>query len=537
MTSPVLAKLDPGSGRGLDIIAAGEDRHVYAWHADGTAVSGFPVLVEDPDKVASVDPASNQMAFNGNAKANPGKDEDQGKIVDTPAVAYLDGPHNPPSIIVGSNEEYLTNTGDEGGLNASGVTTTSLGVLGSVLSFANGRVYAIKASGASADPSSSAAGGFSCAESHCTSSAFRTGWPVKIGLINAGLLPDVGEGINGSPVVAPVTCPEGGGGLKVGVTPDAGPGYILNTDGSSCYGSAEGKYNALETDISAGNGKVDTPAFPAVGEPSFGTLDGTTTNMFAPVAGLLRALDVIAPDYQKGSQDFTAAWSASTGQFAPGFPAVNNDLSFITGQTVGDITGNAPAQEVIAGTASQDLEAYNAAGAPASSEWPKLTGDWLVATPVLGSLGTIDTGETAKKDVVSLTRSGTLSVYSTPAAACSPSSWPNFHHDIANSGDYTRDALAPGKPLQVTIASKVLTWIAPGGDLMCGTAAAYEIVTSASPITPQNFAGATPLSGAPTPAAAGTTQSYALPSSAKRYVAIRALDATGNIGLPAVKAR
>src|SRR5439155_304295 len=229
--------------------------------------------------------------------------------------------------------------------------------------------------------------------------AFRTGWPIKIGLINAGLLPDVGEGINGSPVVAPVTCPEGGGGLKVGVTPDAGPGYILNADGSSCYGSAEGKYNALETDISAGNGKVDTPAFPAVGEPSFGTLDGTTTNMFAPVAGLLRALDVIAPDYQKGSQDFTAAWSASTGQFAP-----------------------------------------------------------------------------------------------------------NFHHDIANSGDYTRDALAPGKPLQVTIASKVLTWIAPGGDLMCGTAAAYEIVTSASPITPQNFAGATPLSGAPTPAAAGTTQ-------------------------------
>src|SRR5439155_24794317 len=299
----------------------------------------------------------------------------------------------------------------------------------------------------------------------------------------------------------------------------------------------EGKYNALETDIRAGNGKVDTPAFPAVGEPSFGTLDGTTTNMFAPVAGLLRALDVIAPDYQKGSQDFTAAWNASTGQFAPGFPAVNNDLSFITGQTVGDITGNAPAQEVVAGTASNDLEAYNAAGAPASPEWPKLTGDWLVATPVLGSLGTIDTGETAKKDVVSLTRSGTLSVYSTPAAACSPSSWPNFHHDIANSGDYTRDALAPGKPLQATIASKVLTWIAPGGDLMCGTAAAYEIVTSASPITPQNFAGATPLSGAPTPAAAGTTQSYALPSSAKRYVAIRALDATGNIGLPAVKAR
>jgi hypothetical protein len=250
---------------------------------------------------------------------------------------------------------------------------------------------------------------------------------------------------------------------------------------------------------------------------------------------LLRALDVVAPDYQKGSQDFTAAWNASAGQFAPGFPAVNNDLSFITGQTVGDVTGNAPAQEVVAGTAAQDLEAYNAAGAPASGEWPKLTGDWLVATPVLGSLGSIDTGAGAKKDVVSLTRSGTLSVYATPASACSPSSWPNFHHDIANSGDYTRDAVAPGKPLNVSNANKVLTWTAPGDDLMCGTATRYQIVTSANPITPQNFAAATPLAGAPAPAAAGTVQSFPIPRTALRYVAIRAVDDAGNVGLPAVK--
>jgi Subtilase family len=538
LTSPVLAKLDPASGPGLDIIAAGEDRHVYAWHADGSPVSGFPVLVEDPNKVAAVDSTSNQVAFNGNAQANPGKEEDQGKIVDTPAVAYLDGPGKPPSIIVGTNEEYLVNKGNEGGINSAKTTTASLGLLGTtgILKFANGRVYAIKASGYSSEPSSGVTGGFSCASSQCTSSAFRTGWPVKIGIIDAGLLPDVGEGINGSPVVAPITCPEGGGGLKIGVTPDAGPGYVLNSDGSSCYGSSEGSYNALQTDFSAGNGKTDTPAFPTVGEPSFGTLDGTTTSMFAPVAGLIRALDVVAPDYQKGGQDFTAAWNANSGQFAPGFPAVNNDLSFITGQVVGDVTGAAPAQEVLAGTASQDLQAFNAEGSPASSAWPKLTGDWLVATPVLGSLGTIDTSTTAKKDVVSLTRSGTLAVYSTPASACSPSSWPNFHHDIANSGDYTRDAVSPGVPLHATVANKVLTWTAPGGDLMCGAASTYQIVTSPNPITPENFAAATPLSGAPTPAAAGTTQSYPLPRTAQRYLAIRAIDEQGNIGLPAVRA-
>ena len=534
ITSPVLAKLDPAA-KGLDIVAAGEDRHVYVWHADGSAVSGFPVFVEDPEKVASVDPSDNQPTFNGNVPAGQNKDEDQGKLVDTPAVASLDGPNNPPTIIVGSNEEYLAKQGNEGEINASSVSSSSVGALGltGVLTFANSRVYAIKASGCSSEPGSCATGGFKCAEAHCTSDAFREGWPAKIGVINAGLLPDVGEGINGSPVVAPVACPEGGEGLKVGVTPDAGPGYVLNANGSSCYGSEGGRYNVLATEGGSGKGATDTPSFPAVGEPSFGTLDGTTTSFFAPEAGLLRALDIVAPDYQKGSQDFTAAWQANTGKFTPGYPAVTNDLSFITGQTIGDITGEAPKQEVVAGTASQDLEAFGAEGEPASSSWPKLTGGWMVATPTLGSLGTVDTSSSAKKDVVTITREGELSVYGTPASACSPSSWPNFHHDIANSGDYTRDAVPPGVPLHTSVSENVLHFTAPGDDLLCGKATRYEIVTSESPITAQNFTGATPLSGAPEPAAAGTAQSYTLPANVENYVGIRAIDDQGNIGLPA----
>ncbi len=536
LTSPVLANLEGKSGAALDIIAAGEDRHLYAWHANGEAVQGFPVLVEDPGKVSSVDPTSNEPTFNANAPASPGIDEDQGKIVDTPAVADLDGPGKPPTIVVGSNEEYLTGQGNEGSINAGDLTTSTLGVIGQsgLLHFANGRVYAIKATGCSSDPASCATGGFRCASSQCSSSAYREGWPAKIGIIDAGLLPDVGEGINGSPVVAPLTCPEGGEGMKVAVTPDAGPGYLLNPNGSSCYGSLNGSDNALETDFAAGNGKVDTPAFPAVGEPAFGTLDGTTTDLFAPAAGLLRALDVAASDYQKGGQDFMAAWNPTTGQFAPGFPTVDNDLSFITGETVGDVTGEAPKQEVVGGTASEDLEAYDALGAPASASWPKLTGGWTVATPTLGSLGTVDTASGAKKDVVSITREGVVAVYSTPAAACSPSSWPNFHHDIANSGDYTRDATPPGRPQHTSVAEGILSWTAPGGDLLCGTASGYQVVTSANPITPQSFASARSLSGPPAPATAGTTQSFVLPAGTERYVAIRAIDEQGNVGLPAV---
>ena len=74
-------------------------------------VNGFPVLVEDPDKVASVDPQSNQSTFNANVPADQDKDEDQGKIVDTPAVAQPRRARTSRrAIIVGTNEEYSGRT-------------------------------------------------------------------------------------------------------------------------------------------------------------------------------------------------------------------------------------------------------------------------------------------------------------------------------------------------------------------------------------------------------------------------------------------
>jgi hypothetical protein len=530
LSSPVLAHLDGNPGGRLDIVAAGEDRHLYAWRPSpsdiaGSAVPGFPVLVADPDKITAVDPTTNHLTFSTTtAAANPGIDEDQGKLIDTPAIADIDG--SKPSIIVGSNEEYLANTGDEGAINAGNLTSSSLGALGAtgLLSFANGRVYAIKPTG----------GAMSCAGGKCSSDAFQPGWPAKIGIIDAGLLPDVGEGVNGSPVVAPLDCPSGGTGLKIGVTPDAGPAYILNPNGSSCYGTdpSSGKYNTLETDAKAGVGQYDHPTFAAVGYPAFGSFDGRQVDFFTPETGLLRALDVALNDYQ-GGQDFIGGWNPTTAQELPGYPAEVNDLQFLTGPVVGQITAGG-GQAVIGGTASLDLQAFTASGLPASSAWPKLTGDWTIATPTLGSLGTLDTSPAAHKDVVSITRSGTLSVYSTPAPACSPSSSPRFHHDDWNSGNYTTDAVTPGHPVSASVRRRVLSFTAPGGDLLCGTAARYQVVTSNRPITAQDFAAAKPLAGAPPPAAPGARQSCAIPRGAERYVAIRAVNAAGNVGLPAV---
>jgi len=494
--SPVIADLD--GDRRPEVILAGGDRHLYAWHGDGTAVRGFPFLVVDRSKVASIDPDSEEVTFKPDAGALM-----QGKIVDTPAVGDIDGDGR-PEIVVGTNEEY--DAAKDGGLNAGALNTTSLSLLGQagVLSYANSRVYAFEADG-----------------------SLVHGWPAKVGIINAELLPDVGEGITGGPVLATLTCPSGGTGVKIGVIPDAGPGYLFNANGTSCYGQSGGHDTALSTDVSAGAGQVDHPVFPAVGLPAFGDLGGPAPSFVAPVAGLLRALDLVVPDYQVGGQDFTAAWDSGSGQMRPGFPAQENDLAFLTGPSVGDVDG-LPGEEIVAGTASLDLQAFDALGQPASSAWPKLTGDWTVATPLLGPFG-----DGTHKTVVSLTRLGGVFAYDTPAPACSPSSSPRFHHDAANSGDFSRDAVAPGRPADAKLVTATLTFTAPGDDLLCGTADHYEILSSTKPITGREPGWTT---AAVKPAAAGTPQTVPVPGSG-RYLAIRAVDEQGNTGRPAVLSR
>ena len=140
----MLADLD-GDGT-QEVIAASMDRHVYAWHMNGDPVAGFPVLVVDPSKVQSIDPATHQITFNANAGS-----EQQGAIVDTPAVGDLDGatsgPQALPEIVVGTNEEYDADS--DGGANADLINSGLYAAASSagILSPGNSRLYAINATG------------------------------------------------------------------------------------------------------------------------------------------------------------------------------------------------------------------------------------------------------------------------------------------------------------------------------------------------------------------------------------------------------
>ncbi|MGH2982356.1 MAG: FG-GAP repeat domain-containing protein, partial [Solirubrobacterales bacterium] len=531
--SPALADLD--GDRRLEVIAAAMDRHVYAWRADGSAVPGFPVLVVDPAKVESVDPQTHQVTF----RADSGSLQ-QGAIIDTPAVADLIGDEG-PEIVVGTNEEY--EAGADGGFNAAppnGSSGTLLdtarttveglkGICGSPcdaipdvpISPANTRLYALHGDGA---VHGDGPPGYE--------NAILPGWPAKLGILNSELLPVVGEGVSGSPVVAKASCGgagSGGGGAKVGALANNGEAYVFDVLGRSCFGrDADGHDVPVQTDVGAST-NIDRPLVPAVGHPVFAKL-GDDMSLLSPAAGLMRALDVALPEYQRLGQDFLGAWSlANGGQLRPNFPQPMNDLQFLTGPSVGQLD-DTPGQDVVAGSASHDLRAYTALGAPLSSAWPKLTGDWTIANPTLGSFGTIDTAPGARKVVIALTRSGYLFAYRTTAPACSPSEWPRFHHDNANSGDYGRDAALPGKPTLLSAGATELGFTSPGDDLMCGAPARYEIHTSRRPITEAGFGAATPLENPPAAGAPGSRRTYTLPPSVRRYVAVRAVDEQGNAG-------
>src|SRR5207244_5899115 len=127
----------------------------------------------------------------------------QGAIIDTPAVGNITGDAR-PEIVLGTNEEYRAGEGDEGGANTSG--NVSFNVIGptGLLSPGNTRLYALKSTGDPArDP-------------------YSTDWsvwprPVTLAILNANLLPVVGEGVTGGPVIGPasMTCSSGGKGPKL----------------------------------------------------------------------------------------------------------------------------------------------------------------------------------------------------------------------------------------------------------------------------------------------------------------------------------
>jgi hypothetical protein len=401
----------------LEIVAAALDRHIYAFHADGTPVNGFPVLLVDPSKVTAVDPVTNYVTFAPGSGAQEG-----GELIATPTLADINGDGR-PEIIEGAQESYeeTPNIGDGSDV---------VGLISAVSSVGNARIYAISPDGTNAHNPTSPV--------DPDAQAYLPGWPAKLGMLQLNVLPTIGDGVSAQAVVADVNPAPG---KEIIASSAAGPLYVLNAQGNSVFGKVDGKdvpavwsggvagqNNGRFGPLRNSNDIVATTI--AFGGASIGDLNGDgVPDPTAPSAGLTRLIDVLAPDLQLPNDDHVMAWSGITGNALPGFPQTTPDLAFFASPAVADLAGNGH-NDTIVGNGVYTLSAFDANGAPPPG-WPKLTGGWLVGTPGLG-----DWDGDGKAEIAVTRRDGWLLVWHTNAPASSLTEWPRSGGNDRNTGEY-----------------------------------------------------------------------------------------------------
>ncbi|MHB8603978.1 MAG: hypothetical protein ACYDCK_01885 [Thermoplasmatota archaeon] len=413
--SPVLFDLDGQPG--LEILQAAWDGHLYAWHADGSALAGWPVDVALP---ASYTPFPGHVIVHDY------------KLDVTPTIADLDGSGHPDIVVRSQMSDVIG-----AGLNPDGVM----------------HLFAFHADG-------TPVAGFpnslhSVVEYYGSAQEFIT------------------EGSE-TPTAADV---DHTGRDAIAAGPWLGPTYLVDGTGNvrGLYGPAPNPFaEALAGTLpasltSTGDEPTDAPvSFSTTG--AFGKLDGATlTYAQGGVGAASTAGALLLTGSGLAIKNYERAYDAATGAPHPGFPALSQGLDFLGGPAIADVTGDG-LPDVIDGADSSALLAWNAAGLQADA-FPKFTTGWTVFTPAIGDL----TGD-GHNDVVTVTREGYLMAWSTPGLATANDEWWGYHHDEWRTGLYGVDSRAPGALAGASLSGATLTFRAPGDNGNVGTVAGYRIV-------------------------------------------------------------
>ncbi len=402
IASPSLGDLT-GDGR-PEIIAAAKDRHVYAWHVDGTAVDGFPVLVVDPAKVEAVDPERHTVTFRSDSGVGNG-----GELIATTAVADLTGDGR-DEIVVGAQEQYVEPIVAFPGVSLPGTS-------------GNTRLYAISPDGTNGD-------GPIVNPAHPDQQAYLPGWPQPLPMVLTSVLPTIGDGVAVQAAIGDVT---GDGSPEIVATSVAGQTRVLRPDGSTAYGAPFGLPVSLNwlgaTPPGSNSGDVGA-ILSAFGGPAIGDVYGNRgLDVVQSTSGLGRALDTLLPNHQDGDPHLTV-WDGRNGQIRPGFPRVTADLAFFVTPAVVDVDGDG-SNEVVAGHGVHLLDAFGRRGSTPTG-WPKLTGGWVVGTP-----GTGDWTGDGTAELAVVRRDGVLMVWNTPTPSDAIGDWTRYGADDRNSGSVT----------------------------------------------------------------------------------------------------
>ena len=477
LSSPAVGHLE-GQNQPLDIVVPSLDGHLYAWDGDGNALSGFPVQLVDPSI-----PANQQMIA---------------ESINEPAIADLNG-DGKDDVVAASNETYAPVAPGPSVCPGSGTASDALANAAG----GSSRVYAIN--GANGN--------------------FLSGWPIRLNGAIQDTLPLIGPGQN--PAIAEI------GGQTTIVASTTGSASINEyaPDGSLLRCVQQGAYGP-SSDATDRAGTINLFESASLGKLVPGDPDPGIVKYGLTVTA---AANLLLVGQNLPYNHLIGAYNAQTGAPFPAFPRITDDFQFLSSSNIAQVS-NLPTNQVVAGTGLGQIHAYDGTTGVDVPGFPKVTGGWLFAPAA------ISTSSTGDERLADITREGYLFEWDLPDAPHCQTEWPSFRHDPQQSGNYDNDGTMPGKPTNPMLPTQTtMQFVAPGDDLLCGTADRYEIVTSNSPITETNFDAATRLCGfggptpdCPDPAAPGSSQSFTIPDGALRHLALRAVDEQDNVGRVAI---
>ncbi|MQA73896.1 MAG: hypothetical protein GEU88_06050 [Solirubrobacterales bacterium] len=464
---PVLADLDL-DGR-LEIVQAGWDGHLHAWHAGGRPVAGFPVEVTLPEGTA---PPAGMVAI------------DDQKLDLPPTLAELDGDPE-PELVQRTQYSFAKGPG---------------------LQFPNGGVSNVVAY----NSDGSRVPGFLLSS---TALAFYYGSAQEFiteGTNNPTAADVDGDGLteltSAAGIFSPTALHNPDGSQRLIFAPL--PGNVLSIiGGGNLAGLLEILHGNLPDDLpvnfttSGAFGRFGPGGHLAFAEPGSGV---------ATVAGSLLLAGSGLP-----INSYMRAFDARSGLSILGMPSKSQGLDFLGAPVIADVDGDAR-PEIIQGGDSSALHAFTAGGAQAAG-FPKFHTGWVIFGPTVGDLDA-----DGHNEVVAATREGYLMAWDTPGSAAGNSEWWSYRHDERNTGRYGIDTRPPGMLRRAQVGARRVTFVAPADDWYAGEEVErYMVATGHGSATERRRVEAA--------AAPGTRERIAFARGASS-VRVWAVDEAGNRG-------
>jgi hypothetical protein len=215
----------------------------------------------------------------------------------------------------------------------------------------------------------------------------------------------------------------GDGALQVVVSTSFGTPVLFAADGSPVT-----VFSPAAADPA---GEDEAATFSTSGAPA---RVGSAIQYFAPASGVgsvLKGVVTPGPIY-----NLERGWDPRTGLSLPGFPAVQQGLSFFGSPVIASVDKD-HSPEVVQTTDSMTLHAFRADGQGEAKGFPKFTGGWSYAAPAVGDLA-----GNGRADIVLATREGYLDAFRT-RGRIADAQWCAWQGNAQHTGVYSGTCSMP----------------------------------------------------------------------------------------------